>query len=83
MPGRAAWAAQRPAQHVSPLGSLAGRTQTPSPRSLQAEIWINTFFLPFPTPPSSSLKLSHRLLADAMHKEKLAVLDLLFRASIK
>lgn len=36
-----------------------------------------------PIPPTSGLKFSHPLLADAMQRDKLAVLDLLFRASIK
>lgn len=42
-----------------------------------------TSFLPPPVSLSSGLKFSHPLLAAAMQRDKLAVLDLLFRASIK
>lgn len=67
-----------PGRAVPPTPQLSPVPQA-EPRTEHVEQRV----LPPPSPPGSGLKLAHPLLADARHKDKLAVLDLLFKASIK
>lgn len=84
----AGWAAPHRAQGMQPSAhrhgqSLPARSLSPVPQAELRTLHVEQRVLPPPSPPSSSLKLAHPLLADARHKDKLAVLDLLFKASIK
>lgn len=84
----AGWAAPHRAQGMQPSAhrhgqSLPPRSLSPVPQAELRTLHVEQRVLPPPSPPSSSLKLAHPLLADARHKDKLAVLDLLFKASIK
>lgn len=84
----AGWAAPHRAQGMQPSAhrhgqSLPARSLSPVPQAELRTLHVEQRVLPPPSPPGSSLKLAHPLLADARHKDKLAVLDLLFKASIK
>ena len=94
----AGWAAPHRAQGMQPSAHRHGQSLPPRGLSPGPQAEVRTLHVeqrgqsgaprglgavPPPSPPGSSLKLAHPLLADARHKDKLAVLDLLFKASIK
>lgn len=76
------WEQNTPSQCISHLAALAETFPSQSANSA-LDLAHLTSVLPPPVPPASSLKFSHPLLADATQRDKLAVLDLLFKASIK